>query len=143
MRINPVVYWSHFCMFMRHSTFMGKENQIETGTVEHELASKLRASYNLRTSDLKKSIQITKELLDECDALGNMHLAAIAKNHLGLFFLIQGEFDKAQDYSLQALGYFESVKDQRGIADAKYNIGSIYYRTNKYHQALLLLADSL
>ncbi len=60
-----------------------------------------------------------------------------------LFFLIQGEFDVAQKYSYEALKYFESTRDLQGVADAKYNIGSIYYRTNKYHEALLLLADSL
>ncbi len=106
-------------------------------------ASKLKAAYDLRTSDLKQSIKLTQELLDQFIVEGDQPLIATAKNHLGLFFLIQGEFELAQKYSIEALEYFESLHDAQGIADAKYNIGSIYYRTNNYHQALLLLADSL
>ena len=108
-----------------------------------QLTSHLKAAYDLRISDLKQSIKITKALLDQFNLEGHLQLAAKAKNNLGLFFLIQGEFETAQNYSLEALDYYESVHDELGIADAKYNIGSIYYRTNKYHQALLLLADSL
>src|SRR5271170_2023548 len=107
------------------------------------LTSKLKEAYDLRITNLKKSILLTKELLDQFINEGYTHLAATAKNHLGLFFLIQGEFEIAQNYSIEALEYFEFNHDEPGIADAKYNIGSIYYRTNKYHQALLLLADSL
>jgi len=106
-------------------------------------ASRLKAAYDLRISDLKESIKRTQELLNQFLEEGNQPLIATAKNHLGLFFLIQGEFEVAQKYSNEALEYFESVHDTHGIADAKYNIGSIYYRTNKYHEALLLFLDSL
>ncbi len=112
-------------------------------TTTYPLAAKLKAAYDLRTSDLKKSIQLTEELLLQFNEEDLHYLAAVAKNHLGLFFLIQGEFDTAQKYSNEALDYFKATRDEHGIADAQYNIGSIYYRTNKYHQAILLLADSL
>ena len=114
-----------------------------TTTSTFPSASRLKAAYDLRTSDLKQSIKLTQELLDQFLAEDNQLLIATAKNHLGLFFLIQGEFEVAQKYSIEALEYFESVHDAQGIADAKYNIGSIYYRTNKYHEALLLFLSSL
>jgi signal transduction histidine kinase len=122
---------------------MEDTSKIETDLVASLLASELKAAYDLRTSDLKQSIRLTLTLLDQCNDASDHYLAAKAKNHLGLFFLIQGEFVVARNYSNEALDYFESVRDDQGIADAKYNIGSIFYRTNKYHQALLLLADSL
>ncbi len=115
----------------------------EHQTAIFPLAANLKKAYDLRTSDLKRSINLTQELLSQFDKEGHLHLAATAKNHLGLFHLIQGEFEIARNYSTEALHFFESTKDAQGIADAKYNIGSIYYRTNNYHQALLLLADSL
>ncbi|MBS1505542.1 MAG: tetratricopeptide repeat-containing sensor histidine kinase [Bacteroidetes bacterium] len=107
------------------------------------LAHQLKIAYDLRIHDLKKSILETEALLERCHQEENHFLAATAKNNLGLFFLIQGEFETSKKYSDEALRYFERAKDQKGIADAKYNIGSIFYRTNKYHQALLLLADCL
>ncbi len=108
-----------------------------------QLTSKLKSAYDLRITDLKQSIILTQELLELFNEEGYHHLAATAKNHLGLFYLIQGEFDIATKFSNEALQYFQDSNDRQGIADAKYNIGSIYYRTNKYHQALLLLADCL
>lgn len=108
-----------------------------------QLAFKLKAAYDLRVSDLAQSIAVTLDLLNLFNEGGHEQLAATAKNNLGLFYLIKGEFEVAQKYSVEALAYFESVHDEHGIADAKYNMGSIYYRTNNYHQALLLLADSL
>jgi signal transduction histidine kinase len=116
---------------------------VASNSADLSLASKLKVSYDLRTSDLKQSIELTQKVLAQCIEEGDHYLTAKAKNHLGLFFLIQGEFDTATEYSYEALKYFESTQDIQGVADAKYNIGSIYYRTNKYHQALLLLADSL
>ncbi|MBS1486957.1 MAG: tetratricopeptide repeat-containing sensor histidine kinase [Bacteroidetes bacterium] len=118
-------------------------DQIAAKPTEAELSSQLTDSYNLRTSDLKKSIQLTQQLLQQCVESGYPHLEALAKNHLGLFFLIQGEFGLSQQYSQSALEYFETAHHLPGIADSKYNIGSIYYRTNKYHEALLLLAECL
>ena len=122
---------------------MTDANLVDTQPEMLHLSVRLKEAYNLRTSDLKRSILLTTELLHQFTEAGSHHLTAAAKNHLGLFYLIQGEFETAQNYSREALGYFESVQDAQGIADAKYNIGSIYYRTNKYHQALMLLADSL
>jgi signal transduction histidine kinase len=122
---------------------MEDQLKIASDTSAISSASRLKSAYDLRTSDLQQSIQLTQKLLDQFLAEGDHHLTAKAKNHLGLFFLIQGEFEVAQQYSMEALEYFESIQDVQGVADAKYNIGSIYYRTNKYHQALLLLADSL
>lgn len=122
---------------------MGDSTKVSVNTNTFSSASKLKTAYDLRTSDLKQSIKLTQELLDQFIDQDDRPLIAKAKNHLGLFFLIQGEFELAQKYSDEALVYFESVRDAQGIADAKYNIGSIYYRTNNYHQALLLLADCL
>lgn len=106
-------------------------------------ADELQAAYALRSSDLKKSIELTEDLLRECKAHQLDELKMAAQTNLGLFYLIQGRFDIALEYSSNALRYFEERQNQKGIADAKYNIGSIYYRTNNYHQALLLLVDSL
>ncbi|HTF20687.1 MAG TPA: ATP-binding protein [Chryseolinea sp.] len=38
---------------------------------------------------------------------------------------------------------FTAHQDLKGIADANYNLGSIYYRTNDYHSGLRILLDSL
>jgi hypothetical protein len=107
------------------------------------IADELQSAYELRSSDLKKSIELTENLLKICGDKQLEELQMAAKTNLGLFYLIQGRFDAALAFSNDALSYFEERQNQKGIADSKYNIGSIYYRTNNYHQALLLLLDSL
>ncbi len=117
-----------------------------TSTVDDpisQLAAKLKAAYDLRVSDLSQSINLTLELLNQFIEGGHHHLTATAKNRLGLFYLIQGEFETSQKYSEEALDFFESNDDVQGIADAKYNIGGVYYRSDKYHQGLLMLSESL
>ena len=45
--------------------------------------------------------------------------------------------------SEEALRYFGELNDERGIADAKYNIAGIYYKTDNFHLGLVYLVDCL
>lgn len=119
------------------------QSDITLAADRERLLQQLKGAYDLRTSNLKESIRQTESLLAHFENLKAERLIASAKNNLGLFYLIQGEFLRAQKCSEEALAYFIRENDQKGIADAKYNIGSIHYRTNMYPQALLLLAESL
>jgi len=103
----------------------------------------LKNAFILRSTDMMRSIELTQELLDRCEEFSFDELKASAKTQLGLFYLIQGDFEIAIQYSNESLAFFEKNNNLKGIADAKYNIGSVYYRTDKYHQALALLLDSL
>jgi signal transduction histidine kinase len=103
----------------------------------------LKKAYDLRGKDLLKSLELTLEILTQCKAEAYAEGIAKSKNQLGLFYLIRGEFLKAEEYSRKALRYFEELNDIKGIADARYNIGGIYYRTNKYHQGLIELSHCL
>ena len=108
-------------------------------TVEQELSH----AYQLRLSNLPRSIELTQEVLRQCETTGDEEGLAKAKNQLALFYLIQGKFNDALTLSEQTLLYFQKKNDLKGIALAKYNIGSVYYRTNKYHQALIILVECL
>lgn len=108
-----------------------------------EIEKKLAEAYALRGSDLNQSLAITKQVLSDCEKANYDEGIAKSKIQLGLFYLIRGEFDKAELYSIESLKYFQSINDIKGIADVHYNIGGIYYRTNKYHQGLIELLKSL
>jgi tetratricopeptide (TPR) repeat protein len=107
------------------------------------LNSLLKEAYESRGRDLVSSLKVTEQVLEKFQATRYEEGIATAKNQLGLFCLIQGEFEKAEDFSQKALQYFEEVNDLKGIADAQYNLGGIYYRTNKYHQGLIELSKCL
>ena len=103
----------------------------------------LKHAYAHRAVDLNKSISLTLLSLQEFECMADQEGIAMAKNQLGLFYSIQGEFDRGLELSQQALSYFESVGSKRGQAEAKNNIGSIYYKTDNYHKGLLYLLESL
>ncbi|MBY0432834.1 MAG: tetratricopeptide repeat-containing sensor histidine kinase [Cyclobacteriaceae bacterium] len=107
------------------------------------LEAELKNAYTLRSSDLQKSIALTHHVLSQAVASDFKQLTANAQTHLGLFYLIQGEFKKSLDFTQQALSFYQVTNNTKGIADSKYNIGSVYYRTNKYHQALLIFLEGL
>lgn len=111
-----------------------------TENLKKEVEFQLKEAYDLRGSDLMRSLTLTNDVLKKCIDLGFQQGIAKAENQLGLFHLIRSDFVKAEEYSKRALSYFEEVNDIKGIADAHYNIGSIFYRTNKYHQGLIELS---
>ena len=110
---------------------------------EQELVIRLKEAYESRAHDLSRSIETTEKVLEEFTGLQSESGIASSKNQLGLFYLIRGEFAKAEEFSQSALRYFESANDLKGTADAHYNIGSIYYRTDKYHLGLIELSRCL
>jgi signal transduction histidine kinase len=112
-------------------------------SIEEKLAFKLKEAYDSRGRDLGHSTELTEQALQEFTALKSEAGIASSKNQLGLFYLIRGEFEKAEEFSQSALLYFESANDLKGTADAHYNIGSIYYRTDKYHLGLIELSRCL
>jgi signal transduction histidine kinase len=111
--------------------------------IASQIEVNLKEAFDLRSTDLHQSIKLTQEILRQCATNHREDLEIAAKTQLGLFHLIQGEFDTAMQYSTESLNFFEAHSNFKGVADAKYNIASIYYRTNKYHQAILLFLDSL
>lgn len=64
-------------------------------------------------------------------------------NHLSLFHMIIGDFDLAVNMAKEAIDYFEESNDEKGIADAKYTIAGVLYKTNDFHQGLNYLIDCL
>ncbi len=110
---------------------------------EAELDFVLKEAYDSRGRDLVHSLKVTEQVLAKYQATQFEEGIAKAKNQLGLFYLIRGEFEKAEAFSQKALQYFEEVNDLKGVADARYNLGGIYYRTNKYHQGLVELSKCL
>jgi signal transduction histidine kinase len=107
------------------------------------IEQQLQHAFQLRLVDMRQSIHLTQELLSSFPEDGFENEKARTKNQLGLFYLIQGEFQKSYEFSEEALRFFEKKNNPSGIADAKYNIASIFYRTNKYHEGLIYLLDCL
>lgn len=118
--------------------------QVKTNDRETEKAySALKDAYACRTNNLEKSFSLVNEAIALANEKNDAELLAHAKNHLGLFLMIVGKFEEAKETAQDALSYFESKKNLKGIADAKYSIAGVYYKTEDYHLGLEYLLDCL
>lgn len=109
---------------------------------KQEIEDLLARAYEARVNNPALSMELAQQAIGlSKDADQNLHARAL--NQLGLFYMIKGDFQAANDVSKKALFYFEKVHNLKGIADAKYNIGSVYYKTDNFHIGLQYLLDSL
>ena len=113
------------------------------GNKKNEVISLLKEAYVCRINNLKKSTELAKKALSISKKLNNKSLTGKSLNHLALFLMIMGEYKRSATLSRSAIKYFRELNDERGIADAKYNLGGICYKTDNYHLGLIYLIDCL
>lgn len=104
-------------------------------SVEQTVEKLFAKAYSSRINNPTQSILLTQKALTLTDGVNPM-LYARGQSQLALFLMIKGEFKQALEYSKLALAFFESIEDLKGIADAKYTLGSVYYKTDNFHNGL-------
>ncbi|WAC03251.1 hypothetical protein N7U66_06675 [Lacinutrix neustonica] len=105
--------------------------------------SLLEKAYVGRTSDLSKSIALSKEALQMSRDLEDQLLIGNSLNKLGLFYMIISDFEKSNAASSEAITCFKAIKNERGIADAKYTLGSVLYKSDNHHKGLYYLLEAM
>ncbi len=114
---------------------------MNTKKIQEEVLLLLEQAYNSRSNDLDGSIRIGSKALDLSRKIYNKSLIAKSLSRLALFYMVRGENEKSLHMSEEAIAYFTELNDDLGIADAKYNIGSIYYKSNNYHLGMVYLSS--
>jgi signal transduction histidine kinase/CheY-like chemotaxis protein/Tfp pilus assembly protein PilF len=109
----------------------------------NQIISLLEQAYACRTNNLKRSIVLAQKSLSISRKLQDTALIAQSLSRLSLFSMIMGEYENALLMAEEAIKYFGELKDEKGIADAKYNIAGVYYKTNNYHLGLVNLVDCI
>lgn len=105
--------------------------------------SLLDEAYACRTNNLAQSTVLAQKALSISRDLNNKALIGKSLNELALFAMIQGENTASMNMSEEAIKYFVELNDERGIANAKYNVAGIYYKTDNFHLGLVYLVDCL
>ncbi|HRG17820.1 MAG TPA: ATP-binding protein [Flavobacterium lutivivi] len=103
----------------------------------------LEEAYSARINNLKKSIELGEKALSLAKELGFSDLQAKACSHLSLFNMINGNNDLCIEYANTSIDMYTSLNDDKGVADAKYAISGVMYKTNNYHLGLVYLIDAL
>ena len=103
----------------------------------------LNDAFDLRVNDLPRSISMTENAIAIGIEISDEELQARGQNNLALFYMVQGRFEESKKHAERALLYFEKNNDLKGIADAKYSIAGVHYKTDHYHLGLEFLLDCL
>lgn len=110
--------------------------------VTEEVETILTQAYTARVNNLPLSIELAQQAAN----LSYNHFPVLyirSLNLLALCSMIKGEYKNSLELSEKALAISERNKYSKGIADAKYNIGSVHYKTDSYHVGLEYLLDCL
>lgn len=103
----------------------------------------LQEAYNCRINNLKRSVELAKKALVISKKHKNDALIAKSLSHCSLFAMIIGRYDESLKTAAEAIKYFELLNDELGIANAKYSIAGVYYKTDNYHLGLVNLVDCI
>ncbi len=109
----------------------------------NNVRSILAEAYQCRVNDLQRSVSLAKQALKLSIELDETALIADCKSKLSLFHMILGEYVKSMRLGNEAIGLYQVMGDEKGLADSKYNIAGIYYKTDNFHLGLIYLIDCL
>jgi len=114
-----------------------------TPDVRLNVSSILDEAYACRVHDLAQSTELAEKALALSNEISEKSLVAKSLNLLALFAMIRGEYDSCVAMSQECIKHYGELQDEKGIADAKYNIAGAYYKTNNFHLGLTYLIDCL
>jgi signal transduction histidine kinase/Tfp pilus assembly protein PilF/BarA-like signal transduction histidine kinase len=109
----------------------------------HSIAALLDDAYANRVHNLTYSLKLANEALALSRKSDDKALIGKSLTQLSLFYMIRGAYKRSISMANEAIKCFEETKDEQGIADAKYSIAGVYYKTDNYHLGLINLFDSL
>ena len=109
--------------------------------VTEKVTSLLDRAYSVRIKDLDQSTSLAEEALELSRDCNEQVLIAKSLNQLSLYHMIRGGYEKSIALAKEAISYFEETGDDRGVADAKYNIAGAFYKTDNFNLGLLNLID--
>lgn len=115
----------------------------ETDKTVQQIELLLQEAYALRGNNLNESVRLTEHALAESERLKLSELLAKSLSQLALFHMIKGNFNLSLSYSEKAIQYYEATSNELGIADAKFSIAGVHYKTDNYHLGMVNLIDSL
>ncbi len=106
-----------------------------------QLISRLDIANTARVYNINRSITIAQEVLEESEE--NLDIKAKSLSQLSLYNMIIGNNEVAMQYAQDSIAIYEALQDEKGIADSKYSLAGVYYKTNNYHIGLVFLIDAL
>ncbi|MBU2939490.1 response regulator [Lacinutrix sp. C3R15] len=103
----------------------------------------LNSAYSKRSNNIQQSITLAQKALLFSKELKDDSLTGKSLEQLAFFYMIISDFVNSKKYVQEAISYYTAINDKLGIANAKYTIASIHYKTDNYHKGLIHLIEAL
>jgi signal transduction histidine kinase/CheY-like chemotaxis protein len=103
----------------------------------------LDEAHSIRINNLAGSIELANNALTLSKTIGEQALVAKSLTRLSFYKMIAGAFEEAIALAQEATKLYEILNDEAGIAEAKYTIASVYYKSDKLHLGLKYLIECL
>jgi signal transduction histidine kinase len=108
-----------------------------------QVTALLDEAHAARINNLQQSILLASNALSISTACGDKQLIAKSLSALSFFYMINAEYDRSLAMATEATGYFEALNDEKGLANVRYTIASVYYKTDNLHSGLVFLIQCL
>ncbi|MEL7222645.1 MAG: tetratricopeptide repeat protein, partial [Bacteroidota bacterium] len=116
---------------------------MDTEVSNNEIHALLDQAYDIRGKDVSKSIELAREAHELSKIVGDENLIALSLARLSLFLMVTGKFDESQRSAERAIAYYSRQGNAKGVAEAKYSLAGICYKTDNHHKGLKYLIDCL
>jgi signal transduction histidine kinase len=110
---------------------------------KEQIIAMLDKAYALRGSLIQNSISLTRDALEMSREKGDKQCISRSLSILSLCLMVTGEYTESMAAAEEAINLYEELGDDRGVADAKYNIAGIYYKTDNPNIGLVFLKECL
>jgi signal transduction histidine kinase/CheY-like chemotaxis protein len=111
--------------------------------IETKILNLLDEAFAVRVNNLKQSILFTLEALELSKQVCKQSLIAKSFSRLAFFYMIQGDYKQSISLANNAEAIYELLNDEVGLADAKYTIASVYYKSDNLQLGLKYLLECL
>jgi signal transduction histidine kinase/CheY-like chemotaxis protein/Tfp pilus assembly protein PilF len=111
--------------------------------IEKQILSLLEEAEAIRVSNPKQSITLAKEALEYSSRNNIQQLIAKSSTKLSFYLMINGQYNASFPLANDALLLCEKIQDEQGLAEAKFTLASIYYKTDNLQLGLKYLVESI
>jgi signal transduction histidine kinase/ActR/RegA family two-component response regulator len=111
--------------------------------IEAKILHLLEEAFAIRVNNLKQSIVFTLEALELSKQSCHQSLIAKSFSRLAFYYMIQGDYKQSISLANNAEAIYELLNDEVGLADAKYTIASVYYKSDNLQLGLKYLLECL
>jgi signal transduction histidine kinase/Tfp pilus assembly protein PilF len=111
--------------------------------IEKQILSLLEEADAIRVKNPKESIALSQKALAFSSKNNIQLLVAKSLSKLSFYMMINGEYNQSFPIVNDAIILYEKLDDELGLAEAKYTLASIYYKTDNLQLGLKYLVECI